>query len=194
MLQQPFSAPTAAVRALALAAGALLFSACGGEGAQLGISPKLIPNPSGRVPLAAVVEFQSADEVQAQLKVTDGTNSWSKAFGPQAAKDETYSLPVLGMRPDREHSITLTLTAADGRQSSHSFQHRTPPLPGNPLAFPPLQVKVAQPERMEPGLTFLSVRRRALGRPHWLTEKQAEFSRQWGMLMAIDADGEVVWH
>lgn len=194
MLQQPFSALTAAVRTLALAAGALLLSACGEEGAPLGTSPKLIPNPSGRVPLAAVVEFQSADDVQAQLKVTDGANSWSKAFSLQATKGGTHSLPVLGMRPDREHSITLTLTAADGRQSTHSFQHRTPPLPDNPLAFPPLQVKVAQPERMEPGLTFLSVRRRALGRPHWLTEKQAKFSRQWGMLMAIDANGEVVWH
>lgn len=194
MLQQPFSAFIAAIRALALAIAALLVSACGEQDAPLGLSPKLIPNPSGRVPLAAVVEFQSAEDLQARLAVTDGVNSWSKAFGPEAAKGETYSLPVLGMRPDREHSITLTLTAGDGRQSTHGFQHRTPPLPDNPLAFPPLRVQVAQPERMEPGLTFLSVRRRALGRPHWMTEKQRKFSTDWGMLVAIDAEGEVIWH
>ena len=43
-------------------------------------------------------------------------------------------------------------------------------------------------------MTFLSVRRRALGRAHWLTDKQREFSTQWGMLVALDARGDVIWY
>lgn len=29
---------------------------------------------------------------------------------------------------------------------------------------------------------------------HWLTDKQREFSTDWGMLAALDAHGEVIWY
>ena len=183
-------------RFLALAAALLLAGAgaWAGQGPVLADAPDFIPNPSGRVPLAAVIEFQSEEPLQAQLAVTDGTNSWTRAFGPEASSGGTYRLPILGMRPGRVQEIELKLAAADGRESIYEFQHRTPQLPDNPLAFPPLDVKLAQPERMEPGITFLSVRRRAPVRPHWMTDKQRKFSTDWGMLVAIDAEGEVIWY
>ena len=183
-------------RFFALAAALLLAGAgaWAGQGPVLADAPDFIPNPSGRVPLAAVIEFQSEEPLQAQLAVTDGTNSWTRAFGPEASSGGTYRLPILGMRPGRVQEIELKLAAADGRESIYEFQHRTPQLPDNPLAFPPLDVKLAQPERMEPGITFLSVRRRAPLRPHWMTDKQRKFSTDWGMLVAIDAAGEVIWY
>ena len=183
-------------RFFALAAALLAGAGAWAQGGPLlADAPDFIPNPSGRVPLAAVIEFQSEEPLQAQLSIVmEGAVIESQAFGPEAAQGGIYALPVLGMRPGRIHEIELKLDAADGRRASYKFQHRTPPLPGNPLAFPPLDVQLAQPERMEPGITFLSVRRRALGRPHWMTEGQRKFSTDWGMLVAIDARGEVIWY
>ena len=183
-------------RFLALAAALLAGAGAWAQGRPLlADAPDFIPNPSGRVPLAAVIEFQSEEPLQAQLSIVmEGAVIESQAFGPEAAQGGKYALPVLGMHPGRIHEIELSLAAPDGRRASYKFQHRTPLLPGNPLAFPPLDVQLAQPERMEPGITFLSVRRRALGRPHWMTEGQRKFSTDWGMLVAIDARGEVIWY
>ena len=155
--------------------------------------PELRVNPSGRVPLAAVIEFVAGAGISSELTISDGANTWSAGFDDSVRKNGKYRIPVVGMRPGREHSITLGLTAAGGEPSTHLFTYRTPPLPDNPLEIPPVDVKVSRPERMEPGVTFLSIRRRAPGRPHWLTPKQRDFSTQWGMLVALDARGEIIW-
>jgi hypothetical protein len=155
--------------------------------------PQLVVNPSGRVPLAAVIQFKTRLKVDATVTVTDGFNSWSSSFN-QGGQAGDYSLPVLGMRPSREHQISLLVKTASGASHEQKFVYSTPKLPVSPLEFPQFTVKTAIPERMEPGITFLSVRRRALGRSHWLTEKQRKFATDWGLLMAIDARGEVVWY
>ena len=157
-------------------------------------TPELEANPTGRVPLAAVIRFNAGPGIGSQLTITDGDNTWSASFDDAVAQDGSYQIPIVGMRPDREHRVTLELTAPDGATETHRFTHRAPPLPENPLAIPPIDVKVSRPERMEPGVTFLSVRRRALGRPHWLTPKQRRFTQGWGMLMAIDAKGDIIWY
>ena len=161
---------------------------------DLSATPALQANPSGRVPLAAVIRFDAGTGIRSRLTITDGDNTWSASFDDARQQDGSYSLPVVGMRPHREHRITLELTAPDGATATHHFTHRTPPLPENPLEIPPFDVKVSRPARMEPGVTFLSVRRRALGRPHWLTPKQRRFSQDWGILTAIDASGDIIWY
>ena len=157
-------------------------------------APTLTANPTGRVPLAAVIEFSLDQAAEARLSISDGANSWEAAFDADVAQDGRFTLPVAGMRPGREHTITLTVTGADGKQHTETWTHITPDLPANPLEFPDLDIQVSIPERMEPGVTFLSVRRRALGRAHWLTERQREFSEDWGMLLALDARGDVIWY
>ena len=47
---------------------------------------------------------------------------------------------------------------------------------------------------MEPGITFLSVRRRVPGRSHWLTPAQRQYIAGWGIIIALDPTGEVVWY
>ena len=169
----------------------------GGESA--GVSgfagtPELQANPSGRVPLAAVIRFDAGPGVNSELTITDGVNTWSADFDDAVVRGDSYRIPVVGMRPDREHRITLELNAPDGATETHQFTYRTPPLPENPLEVPPFDVKVSRPELMEPGVTFLSVRRRAPGRPHWLTPKQRRFSQDWGILTVLDARGEIIWY
>ena len=169
----------------------------GGESA--GVSgfagtPELQANPGGRVPLAAVIRFDAGPGVNSELTITDGVNTWSADFDDAVVRGGSYRIPVVGMRPDREHGITLELNAPDGATEAHRFTYRTPPLPENPLEIPPFDIKVSRPELMEPGVTFLSVRRRAPGRPHWLTPKQRRFSQDWGILTVLDARGEIIWY
>ena len=154
--------------------------------------PKLIVNPSGRVPLAAAIEFTSTGQVDAHIEITDGQNTWDASFDADSVEDGKYSIPVLGMRAEREHDITLTLRSASDKVHVETFRHMTPGYPDQ-LRFPQIKVSVSEPDRMEPGVTFLSARRRALGRGHWLTKKQYEWSVNYGLLVALDNKGEVVW-
>ena len=154
--------------------------------------PEFIVNPSGRVPLAAVIEFTPAEQVAAHIEITDGEKTWDASFDAHSATDGEYSIPVLGMRAQREHEITLTLDSVDGKTHRQTFSHTTPGYPDK-LSFPNIVVSVSEPDRMEPGVTFLSARRRALGRGHWLTKKQYEWSVNYGLLVALDNRGEVVW-
>ena len=153
--------------------------------------PKLVENPSGRVPLAAVITFSTKNPVTSKLRISDGENVNQATF--EAEPSGQYSIPVLGMRPDREHQIELTVTDESGDTVSRSFVHTTPGVPDNQLKFPSYDISIQDTERMEPGVLFLSVRRRALGRSHWLSEKQYAWSTQWGMLLALDNKGEVLW-
>ena len=59
--------------------------------------------------------------------------------------------------------------------------------------MPLYQVKVSEPERMEAGVTFLSVRRAQLIRPQDRTKAQQRFADGYGLLLVLDAEGEVVW-
>ena len=154
--------------------------------------PKLIANPSGRVPLAAVIEFTSIEQLDAHIEITDGENTWDAAFAAGSADDGKYAIPILGMRAEREHEITLTLRSDNETVYTETFTHMTPGYPDQ-LNFPQIKVSVSEPARMEPGVTFLSARRRALGRGHWLTKKQYEWSTNFGLLVALDNKGEVVW-
>ena len=156
-------------------------------------TPEFVVNPSGRVPLAAAIKFTATVDVTARVEIGDGSNHWGESFAFASTGSSSF-VPIVGMRPDREHRITLTITDAKGASYDEVFKHTTPPLPANPREFPPIHVVASEPSRMEPGVTFLSVRRRALGRPHYMTEKQKAFSVNWGRLVALDSTGEVVWY
>ena len=172
---------------------AIALLGCDGQSSSVLLAPaEFVVNPSGRVPLAAIVTFASDLALDSSIEISDGTNEWGANFGTEIVEGDRYTIPVLGMRPSREHVITITLKADGETVHTQQFAHVTPDLPG-PLKFPQLDVKVARPDRMEPGVTFLSIRRRALGRGHWLTKKQYDWSTKYGLLAAIDTNGEVVW-
>jgi hypothetical protein len=157
-------------------------------------APRLIENPSGRVPLAAEIHFLAAPGLTVELRVSTDDHRWQRVFADAHDSSGAYSIPVVGMKADRDYEIELRLRDTEGSLDGHVFKHRTPSLPASQLEFPPLEVSTAEPERMEPGVTFLSVRRRYPLRGHWMTERQLRFTTQWGMLVALDAKGEVLWY
>lgn len=177
-----------------LAAGALWLWASTGLAASFISKPAIEGNPNPAVPLAAIITFSASEPVCTDVIVNDGQKQWTISF--DATHDPSKGLPIVGMKADRQHSFTITITGKDGKKvaAPERLTWRTPPLPPVGYEFPPIQVLTAKPESMEPGFTILSVRRGALGRSNWLSKAQMAFARRWGMLVGLDNQGEVVWY
>ena len=168
----------------------ILFAAllgCSG-GPEFVNSPSVSPNPNPRVPLAAVVTFSTAGPVHTAIEVSDSGNEWTLEY--DQTRDPSAGLPVIGMRPDRDHEIRVTITAGGASTTSGPLTFRTPKMPETIDEAPPIEVRTADSSRMEPGFTFLSLRREKVGGgPEIL-----RFNESFGMLMAVDADGVPVWY
>jgi hypothetical protein len=106
------------------------------------------------------------------------------------------ALPVVGLRPAVDHQIKVSVVGKNGRKVSfaRSLTFRPPALPSNLFDFPQLKVHRAETARMEPGITLMTVRRRALGRSELQTSKQREFALGWSLIVAVNELGEVVWY
>jgi hypothetical protein len=87
------------------------------------------------------------------------------------------------MRPATTHTLTVeVLGGADGEQiGTVTATFDTAPLPED---FPPIEVKVSEPSRMEPGLTVFPVSR-------WYPGGQ---DIGYGLAVAVDESGEIVWY
>jgi hypothetical protein len=143
-------------------------------------------NPNPAVPLAAVLRFQADQPVTTIIDISDGKNQSQLQYKP--GRDPEKGLPVVGMRPARAHKIRVTIVDAAGKKAvaptELSFQ--TPPLPAGEEEFPPIRVTTSEAKRMEPGYTIFSPRRSREG--------NLRFGSGFGMLVAVDAAGEVVWY
>ncbi|OEU44566.1 MAG: hypothetical protein BBJ60_07125 [Desulfobacterales bacterium S7086C20] len=170
-------------------------------------SPSITANPNPAAPLAAVLKFAANQPVQTTISVFDGDNSWQLKYGEDS--DPTAGLPIIGMRPDREHNIRIYIRTRDGDavEAPEMLKFMSPPLPSDPMEFPPIKVNVSLPEQMEPGITLMSVRRMGLrpqgrsegapgGREGGRTRPVGEnkLSTEYGLLMALDSNGNVVWY
>lgn len=155
-------------------------------------SASLAPNPNRKVPLAAVLTIETA--APAKGTITVANNSRSHDLAVPLSEDLHRALPVAGMRPGVAHRVTLNLTTPEGGvQESREFSFTPSELPQDLRETPPLDVRTCNPDAMEPGFLFLSVRRRNVVRALWLTERQKTFAQRWSMLVALDPDGEIVW-
>jgi hypothetical protein len=142
--------------------------------------PTVRPNPIERVPLVCILEFESTTEVEATVEITDGKRSWEQpsTVGP----GRKHSIAVMGLRPDREHTLRVRVRDAGGarEQVSTPVKFQTQPLPSS---FPPLEVNLSKPEKMEPGVTLFAVNL-------W---KESTSMLDYGYIIAVDEHGEVVW-
>jgi hypothetical protein len=161
--------------------------------------PTIRANLNPNAPLAAWIDFATNRPVRGAVDIDDGQRQWAIAFdevdGPK------YSVLLLGFRPGRSHTIRVTLhepdgdektngdgktigvekTIGDGKTISDPLDFKTPPLPDD---FPPLELVTAKPDAMEPGVTLFGVNR-------WLNDAA---SLDYGYLIAVDGQGEVVWY
>ncbi len=150
--------------------------------------PTIERNPNDKVPLVALVRFRTDAPAATTLAVSDGRSTRTLVFGPE--RDPGEGLPVIGMRADTEHRVTVSA----GDAAPVELAYRTPPLPADSAEWPTISVSRADPGAMEPGFTLLSVRRRVCARMAFMTPAQQRFTTRWGMLLILDEEGEPVWY
>ena len=109
-------------------------------------------DPNGNTPLAGVVELATDQPARVTLEVSDGKETRMIEF---ADYKTDFSLPLLGLKPDRHYTIGVRLTDRHNVESNLSpvLYTETPPLPDN---FPRIDVRVSEPTRMEPGYTMMA--------------------------------------
>ncbi len=126
---------------------------------------RLAPNAS--TPLAGILKYTSEAPTRLVLDVSDGIDSWQIEFEDF---DTEHSLPVLGFRPGRRHTVLVrALNLNENEVDSAVIEVTTDPLPED---FPEISV-TSTPELMEPGVTLFEAS---------------------GFLIAVDETGEIVWY
>ncbi|TMN22113.1 aryl-sulfate sulfotransferase [Lentibacillus cibarius] len=108
-------------------------------------------DPYGVAPLTAVAKFQTDEPVKITVTV--------EGKGEKGAIERTYdewktehTVPVLGLYPDYENTVTIKATNEAGETATKSFTAKTDALPDDFLTN---EVVEAKPDKMENGLTFI---------------------------------------
>ena len=154
--------------------------ACG-DGTPPSPSDIVVSQPKEHTPLAALLTFSTDEPSLVSLEIADGTQRWSVT--PDDDHRTNHEVPVLGLRPGRIHDVTVTVVDAAGNSfSMEPITIATDPLPDD---FPPLDVRISKPDQMEPGVTVFGLFRWPVG---------ATPDRDFGLLVALDAAGDVVWY
>ena len=157
--------------------GLLVTTGCGDRAPSIG-NVALADPPSARAPLAARLTLSTNEPSVITLTIDDGNRRWSVTPSSELGVD--HSVLVLGLRPDATHEVVVTATDAAGNQTASApVAIVTDPLPDD---FPPIEMKVSDPERSEPGVTLMAVR-------SWSgSEEGGTF------LILVDVAGRVVWY
>lgn len=163
----------------------LIFSGCRNEKLQFVSAPEITKNPNENVVLAGVLKFQTNKPVVTKILLDCEDHSMTLSY------DSTYNpskgLPVLGMKPGRSYHVKLLLqSAGEALTYRKKMIFNTPELPEDPVEFPVFKVTTLEKGQIEPGITLLNPRRRSLD--------QARLNINFGMLVAIDEMGEVIWY
>ena len=154
--------------------------------------PVVVQNPNPTVQLAALIRFDAGEPVRTTVKVTDGAHSRDLTF--DQSFDPTQGLPLLCMYQGRVHDIAVEVEFDDGSIAGpYQLQYETPMLPQDSLECPTIEIISSIPDALEPGYTFMTLWRRCPKRPMWMTKKQSDFLRKWGMIICIDPAGDIVW-
>lgn len=98
---------------------------------------------------------------------------------------------MVGIRPDRRHEFRASLGSAPASEVefAKALGYESLPVSTVGVESPPFRVTVSKPDEMEPGVTAIRPRRRRAGRGRDV----AEFNAGFGMIVALDHVGEVVW-
>ena len=136
-------------------------------------------NPSGRTPLAGILRFTTDIPSRATLTIGDGENSTT--VRPDDAFTTEHTLMVLGLRPGRSNTIDIQIESERGKFGEPAQKTvQTEPLPDY---FPPVDVVLSRPARMEPGVTLVTFSR--------IIDQVPD--EEFGLILAFDAQGETVW-
>ncbi len=143
--------------------------------------PTISANANPRVPLAAVVEFETDAASRAIVEVSGGGRAW------RARSDETprtrHRVPLVGMRPGETCAARVAAEDAGGNriEAAAPLSFAAPPLPDG---FPPFEVTACVPEKREPGVMLFNIRH----------SPASEHLPDYGVVVAVDREGEIVWY
>ena len=141
---------------------------------------EIVEPPRPEAPLGARVAIATDEPARLAIEIADGGRLERREL--DGGYRTAHVVPLTGLRPGRTHAVTFTATdAAGNRAEAPPLTIETEPLPDD---FPPLAVTVSRPERMEPGATLFNVYR-------WGEEGR---DPGFGLLVAVDAAGEVIWY
>ncbi|MFO1499895.1 MAG: aryl-sulfate sulfotransferase [Verrucomicrobiota bacterium] len=126
-------------------------------------------------PLAGTLRVQTDAPSTLRVEVNDGHSAWQRRFYDLAMD---HAIPLFGLKPGRNHLITITAQAQDGTTATapEPLTFLSDPLPGD---FPNIHLLQSQPEKMEPGYTLFRVE---------------IHSNTYAYVVIVDSDGEVVWY
>jgi arylsulfate sulfotransferase len=162
------------------------------------VEPAVKQNPNPAVPLAAVLTMQArhatAVEVLVEERLAGRPDRTWQVLAPLAA-DGSVKLPIVGFRPASELTVSISLRGSKGTPTPlpNKLTYRAPAVPDVGLGWPKIETLELDRARVEPGITFVSVRRNFLERGSLMTPRQRDFQRKFGLIIALNEDGEVVW-
>ncbi len=150
--------------------------------------PELNHGPPG-APLVASLTVRSEGAHAVRVRIRQNEDLWTISF---PFSDDSYLL--LGFHPEGLAEIIVQIVGPNGVETwPEPLSHQVRDIPASPLDMPPLRTDRAEPARMAGRFTFMTVRRRAIGRIPDMTEAQRKWSTHWGMLIAIDNLGCMRW-
>ena len=144
-------------------------------------APAISANPNPRVPLAAVLEFATDAPTRAIVEVSGPGRSWQARVEERMCTE--HRVPLVGMRPGETCAVRVATEDRDGNRAEapEPLSVTAPPLPDD---FPPFEVTACVPEKREPGAMMFNIRH----------SPAAERLPDYGVIVAIDREGEVVWY
>jgi arylsulfate sulfotransferase len=122
------------------------------KGSYVPQNPYIIQDPYQANPLSALILFETAEPAQVSVRVV-GKNQY--ATFPYTIDSFTthHEVAVLGLYAGQANQVELTVTTQNGQPQTFRHVLQTEPLPYD---FPNLDIKVSNPEKMEPGLDLMT--------------------------------------
>ncbi|MFB6263980.1 MAG: hypothetical protein ABEL76_10210 [Bradymonadaceae bacterium] len=152
------------------------------DGPVTTIEEVALAEPAGNV-LARRVRVKTDRPARVEVEsVRDGERLQSRSSTEPSVAHE---LLVLGFHPEASHELTVR-AEADRASATVTRTVTTGPLPDD---VPPVHVKRCDPSRVADGYRLLS-----LVRWEQTDERTHRPDRDWGMALALDGRGRVVWY
>jgi arylsulfate sulfotransferase len=92
-----------------------------------------------------------------------------------------HEMNILGLHPEQTYAVTISVVDAMAQTAhDHSLTLETQSLPED---FPPLEVTISEPDKMQPGIILFNIMR-------WTPAQDPN----WGVFIGVDEQGKVVWY
>ena len=114
------------------------------------VEPTFEGNDVPRAPLAGVLSLETDVPARVTVTVTGSGEQWTLELAPGSV----FRQPILGLLPETEYEVSVSVTAGINELLAGPLTWTSPALP----ADLPTITTTSEPDAMEPGMTFFSIR------------------------------------